>query len=450
MENTQLEGRLPARKKMGYAIGETANNFHAHIDMFFLLYFLTDIFGMAGGAVATLLLVVRLWDAINDPIMGYISDHTRTRWGSFRPYLLFMAVPFAIVKVLQYTTPAFSMSGKTVYMFIVYIIYSMIMTTVFVPYTAMLPSLTQNYRERSSIASLKTVVGMLGTLIVAVAFKPIAGLFPDEKTGFPMAVLFFVIVATVFYWITFVSTKERANTVKRERYSIKKMYQILLGNKQLMILCISNVFSMMINVIMAQTLVYYFKYNVGNEALYPIVMAVVMLSMVGGSAIVPFVAGKLGKRNAFIAGNIVSIIGGLLILLTPASSVVMFMICCALLAIGVAPTFVLVYSMAADCVEYGQWKHNVRADGLTFSILGFSTKLSSALGGALGGIILSISGYIPNVIQTSSALFGIKAQLSIVPVVLAIISMLIIRFYKIDGKLYSEIVNELEQRNAEA
>lgn len=447
MENTQSDGRLPVRIKMGYAVSETANNFHAHIDMFFLLYFLTDIFGMAGGAVATLLLVVRLFDAVNDPVMGFLSDHTRSRWGSFRPYLLFMALPFAIVKVFQYFTPGFSMEGKTIYMYVVYIVYSMIMTSIFVPYTAMLPSLTKNYRERSSIASVKTVVGMLGTLLVAVLFKPIAGLFPDEKTGFPMAVIVFVAIATIFYWITFASTRGRTNLVQRERYSIKKIYKVLLGNKQLLILCISNVFSMMINVIMAQTLVYYFKYNVGDETLYPVVMMVVMLSLAAGSAVVPLVAGKLGKRNTFMLGNIVSIIGGILIFLTPGTNVILFMIFCGILALGVAPTFVLVYSMAADCVEYGQWKHNIRAEGLTFSLLGFSTKLSSALGGAIGGIILAITGYIPNVLQTPTALLGIKSQLSLVPVVLAVISIIIIRFYKIDGKLYKDIIKELDERS---
>ncbi|MEX1307560.1 MAG: MFS transporter [Eubacteriales bacterium] len=447
MDMAQTNNKLQARKKMGYAISETANNFHAHIDMFFLLYFLTDVFGMTGGAVAALLLVVRLWDAINDPIMGYVSDHTRSRWGSFRPYLLFMALPFAVLKVLQYTTPAFSMAGKTVYMYVIYILYSMVMTSIFVPYTAMLPSLTKNYRERSSIASLKTVVGMLGTLIVAVLFQPIVGLFPDEKTGFQMAALIFVVIATIFYWITFASTREQTNIGKKEKYPIKKMYQMLLGNKPLLILCISNVFSTMVNVVMAQTLVYYFKYNVGNEGLYPIAMMVVMLSLVGGSMIVPLVASKLGKRNTFIAGNLVSIIGGILILFTPSANVILFMVSCGLLAIGVAPTLVLVYSMAADCVEYGHWKHNIRAEGLTFSFLGFSTKLSSAIGGAIGGIIFAITGYIPNVLQTPSALFGIKAQLSIVPIVLAMISMTIIRFYRIDGKLYKDIIDDLEQRN---
>ena len=448
MENTQQEGRLPFRKKLGYSVSETANNFHAHIDMFFLLYFLTDIFGMAGGAVATLLLVVRLFDAVNDPIMGYISDHTRTRWGSFRPYLLFMPLPFAIVKVMQYFTPGFSDGGKTIYIYIVYIVYSIIMTSIFVPYTAMLPSLTKNFKERSGIASMKTVVGMLGTLLVAVLFRPIANLFPDEKTGFPIAVLIFVTIATIFYWITFVSTKGKKSEVTKEKYSIKSIYKVLLGNKQLLILCISNVFSMMINVIMAQTLVYYFKYNVGNEALYPIVMMVVMLSLAGGSAVVPLVAAKLGKRNTFMLGNLISILGGILIFLIPSTNVMLFMIFCGVLALGVAPTFVLVYSMAADCVEYGQWKHNIRAEGLTFSLLGFSTKLSSALGGAIGGLILAITGYVPNVLQTQTALFGIKSQLSLVPVVLAIISIILIRFYKIDDKLYNNIITDLEQKDA--
>ncbi|MFP4442935.1 MAG: MFS transporter [Spirochaetia bacterium] len=259
----------------------------------------------------------------------------------------------------------------------------MVLTTVLVPQSVLLPALTQNYRERSNIAGLKTVIGMTGTMIVAIAVQPLVRLFPDERKGFQMTVLFFMIAATVIYWITFASAKERVSAHNKKRYPVKKIYKILLTNHQLLILCLANVFSMLINVIIVQTAVYYFKYNVGNEELYPLFMLAVMMSVIIGSIFVPAVAKKLGKRRTFILGNIITVIGGLFFYLSPVHNLILIMIFGGLMALGIAPTFVLVFSMAADCVEYGQWKSNIRAEGLTFSLIGFSIKLSGALGGTI-------------------------------------------------------------------
>ncbi len=436
--------RLSRRIKIGYSMGQAGINMMAQIISFYLLYFLTDVYGISAAAAATLLLVPKLWDAVNDPIMGYIADHTQTRWGRYRPYLLFMALPLGLSRVLLFTTPDLGDTGKLIYAYVVYIISGMAFTAVVIPQWALLPTMTQDFKERSNVAGYKVVIGMVAVLLIAIAVKPMVGMFGDEKTGFQMTAAVFSVLAVVMLWWDFAVTEERIRHKDREKYSIKSMFRIIGSNMPLVMLTISNTFSIMVKLVVITAAIYYSKYNMGNEKLYPLFTAVLMISLIIASAVTPAVANRVGKTRTYIWSNLFTITGCLLLYHASYDNTALILVSCCFAGVGVAPSFVLIWTMAADTVEYGEWKTGVRAEGLTYSLIGFSQKFAAGLSGAISGWMLSLTGYVPNVVQTPAALNGILWQMTVVPVIFASLSMLFIYFYNIDQDTYYEILEALD------
>jgi sugar (glycoside-pentoside-hexuronide) transporter len=447
---------MKTRNKLGYSLSESANNLHAHTDMFCLTYFLTDVFLLNPFFITLLLVIARTYDALVDPFIGFAMDHNRSRWGTYRPFLVVIAIPVAVVKVLTYTFPGFSETGNVIYLMSFMIIGSMLYTSISLTNAALIPVMTQDTKERNSLAGFKVVVGMITTLVIAVFWNPFyialsggaqAGI-EARRGGFQLMIIIFMAISVVFYFITFFNTRENIIRTEKDRYSIKLVYRMLRANKPLFFLCVSTLFAMMVKIIAVGAGIYYFQYYVKNTELYMFFSLVLMLSVVAGSVLTPMLANKIGKKNTYVRSNLFATIGCIMLFFAPPGNTVLIFVAASIMGLGVAPAFVLLFTMSADTVEYGELKTGIRAEGLITSIVQLFIKLAAALSGGIMSLILGITGYIPNAEQTPIALMGIKSMLSLLPLVFTVLALVFILFYKLDEKEYERVVKELSLRKA--
>jgi GPH family glycoside/pentoside/hexuronide:cation symporter len=226
--------RLSVKEKIGYSIGDTASNLIFQMYVLFLLYFYTDVFGITAKAAATMFLVARIWDAVNDPIMGYFADRTSSKWGKFRPYMLWAAIPLGVIAVLTFTTPDFDSAGKLIYAYFTYILLTMVYTIINVPYSALMAVLTPNSAERAIVSSFRFVAAFIGQFIVQYSVLRLVSIFADgnERAGWQGAVAVLALLAIILYLITFFSTKERVKPISEEKNPLlQDMKDLFITNK---------------------------------------------------------------------------------------------------------------------------------------------------------------------------------------------------------------------------
>jgi glycoside/pentoside/hexuronide:cation symporter, GPH family len=437
--------KVPQSTKMIYGLSCSANNLHIHFDTFFLTYFLTDVFGLSAAFIGVMYLFTRLFDAINDPIEGFIIDHTKTRWGRFRAYLLLVPIPFALIRVLLYSGLDLQGWTKSAFVLVLYVIGGSATSFIAIALNALLSTMTKNTQERNSLSGWYVSLGLVTTLIVSSATKPLVDLFPTEQMGFFTIVLIFSTIATLIYFLVFIKVRENYE-VKQNDYPLKQIFKMVVKNKPLLILCLSNLFAMAINVTVISAAIYYFKYLVGREDLYGLYMLTIMGMVVLSSALTPRLANRLGKKKVYAIANLISMVGALLIFFTPSQNLLFIFLFSGLLGIGSAPPFVLLFSMGADTVEYGEMVSGTRAAGLTMSMIGLTIKASGALAGAVVAFLLSATKYIPNAVQTPLALFGIRSQMTLVPFIFALLALVFIQLYKLDQKEHLRIIALIQQK----
>ena len=258
---------LTIREKIAYGLGDTASNIIFQTVMMFLLIFYTDVVGLSPALVGTLFLVVRLFDAITDPLMGAMADRTKTRWGQFRPYILWLAVPFGIISVMAFTTPDFSYNGKVVYAFATYTLLMIAYTAINIPYSALGGVLTAEPSERVSVQSYRFVLGMLGGLIVAASTLPLVEWFGegDKAKGYQLTMMAMSLLGVVLFLLCFSGTNERVSTPAEQKTSFFDDLRSLWKNDQWRILCLAGLFLLTGQVLRATLAIYYVKYVLNLE-----------------------------------------------------------------------------------------------------------------------------------------------------------------------------------------
>ncbi|HQV33033.1 MAG TPA: glycoside-pentoside-hexuronide (GPH):cation symporter, partial [Calditrichia bacterium] len=293
--------RLSLKEKIGYSFGDTASNLYFQVFILFLLYFYTDVFGIPAAAVGTMFLITRIWDAINDPIMGIIADRTETRWGKFRPYIIGFAVPFAIVGVLTFITPDFDLTGKLIYAYITYTLLMMLYTAVNVPYSSLMAVLTPNSMERTEISSFRFVGAFVGQLIVQYSTLRLVGYFGggNEADGWPWAMGILSGLACLLFAITFATTKERVKPPKSAPNSFNIDLKDLAGNFPWLLIAGATVFQLIFIVVRSSSIVYYFKYFVLDQ----------QFNLLGMQVDLPF---DTFASWFMISGSVATIIGAIL------------------------------------------------------------------------------------------------------------------------------------------
>ena len=440
--------KLPLRTKLLYSTGDLSTSAPLAILSFFQLYFLTDVAGLPPHYAAWAVGAGRVWDAINDPLMGYIADHTNTKRGRFRPYLLFGAVPLNLVLLACYFTPDLSETAKVVYAYVAYILHGMLFTAVGLPYSSISAVMTQDQQERAVISTYRMFFAVVVALsIVAVAVKPFVALFETEQQGFAVAAGIFAIVSTGLLWIAYGQAEERVQ-VPRETYGLRDVGRVLVKNRMLSVLAVAMFLNTGVWVVSNAAAVYYFKYVLENEAFMPTFFLFMIPANLTGVIVTPWLTKRFGKRDVFKLGSVVVLLLYSARFFVPGGALTAFVIVSMIGSAGQMMCSITQWGMLPDTVEYGHWATGVRTEGIPFALFSFMQKLGMAVAGAVAAYSLDWVGYIPNQQQTSAALLGINSLFNLIPAGFSLLCLLTLFLYGLDGKLYARILSELAERKA--
>lgn len=440
--------KLSLKEKIGYSLGDTASHFVWDMVGFWILIFYTDTYGISAAAAGTIMLIARFWDMASDPIMGIISDRTKTKWGKFRPYILWMALPYSVLAVLTFTTPDFGNTGKIIYAGVTYILLMTVFTAINLPYSSLGAVMTSDSYERAGLNSYRFIFAFIGQFIVSGTALSLALYFGkgDNAKGYQYTLILFSAISFILFMITFKTTKERVHPPKAQKESIKEDFRALFKNKPWVILFFVGIVSFIMFAMQNLSIAYYFKYYIGKEE------NVQLFNIIGTVALIvaiPFskpLAKRFGKRKVFLASSLISGFFFILLYLPGVSDIKMIYTFNILAKMAYAPAVPLLWTMLADTADYSEWKSGRRSTGLIFSAATFAQKAGWGIGGALAGWLLAIFKFVPNVEQTETAITGIKLMVSVFPGILYMSCAILLFFYNIDHKTCLIMQHDLEER----
>jgi GPH family glycoside/pentoside/hexuronide:cation symporter len=414
-----------------------------------MIYY-TDVAKINPVAIGTMFLVTRIWDAINDPIMGMIIDRTKTRWGKCRPYFLWMCIPLGIIMVLTYCVPNVSDTGKLIFAYITFTLLGMIYTAINIPVTAILPRLTSDPYQRTVFGTFRTTGALLGGMVVNVLTLPLIKNLGggDQVIGYRLTMIIYAVIAAALFLFAFFNTRE---VVGFERYmetqkkpSLLEGMKAVKGNAPWLIVLIIGIILQLTMAMRGAGTIYYCKYNLGNEAIVPVLGGMMILMLIP-LLLLPTLVKKFGKRNIVIFGSILNTIGYIIIWIGD-KSISLLIVGNIVGALGLGFGFGLAFVMIADTVDYGDWKNGVRAEGFLSAASSFGQKLGTGLGSATAAWILGLGGYIGGAeIQGEAALAAIKFNYVIAPIIGLIVIIVLMLFYKLD-KVMPQMMTDLKAR----
>lgn len=451
---------IALKEKIGYGFGDMASSMFWKIFGMYLLFFYTDVFGLAPAAVGTMFLITRIWDSFLDPVIGVIADRTESRWGKFRPYLLYVALPFGIIGVLTFTTPHLSPSGKLVYAYVTYTLMMMVYSAINVPYASLLGVMSPNPQDRTTLSSYRMFFAYLGSFIALMLIEPLVEFFSRHgsvQQSWQYSVAVIAAMCVVLFLACFALTKERVKPIHEEKHSLKEDLLDLCKNGPWWILLGAGIAALIFNSIRDGATIYYFKYYVLETSSFQIASLGVTVTwtslylMLGqasnmlGVALAAPVANHIGKKNTYILAMVIATVLSIAFYWFTPGQLVLIFVFQALISVCAGIIFPLLWSMYADIADYSELKCGRRATGLIFSSSSMSQKLGWTLGGALTGWLLGYFGFQANVVQTETAVVGIKMMLSFLPAIGTVLSIIFIAFYPLSEKKVKEITAELEE-----
>lgn len=441
--------RISVREKVGYSLGDAASHIVFDSSVAILAYFYTDIYGLPPAVMGTMFLLVRLLDAITDPIMGAIADATSTRWGRFRPWLLAICVPFAVSCVLVYSIPDFSESGKIVYAVAAYIFMTLMYTAINIPYCSLGAALTSDPRENLSLQSWRFAITPIGGALGTALILPLADfLYPgDRPTGIQVSMAIFGVIGCLMFVVCFLTTKERVQPIKEENLNIARDVKILFKNDQWLILSIYNFMMLVAVVLRGGAVVYYIGtvLNKGSDIISLFMLGGMFASMLGSILAKPF-GTRFCKIKFSFWINLLTAAIGILCFFVPAQYWIAILSIHIIMSIIQGGNGALQWSMITDANNYGEWKTRRRITGMNVAANIFVIKLGVAVGGAILGWILAAFGYATgNVTQSASAVQGVVLLFTIVPAIFYILTAFSIKFYGLTENRMNGVVDDLKQ-----
>ena len=441
-------------KRLAYGLGDFGNNFSWTFVGSFLTFFYTDVFGLSAGAVATLILVSRIWDAINDPIVGALADRTKTRWGRYRVWEFVAAPICAILIIVTYTAhPDWSEGAKTVYMYVSYCLLVLSYTCVNLPYGTMASAMTQNIVERGKLSTFRLTCALIAIQIINAVTNPLALKLGngDRGAGYQKVAIIYAIIFVIMHVICTTNSKEVLFAEKKTNVSFFKNFPAVAKNKYFIIAIIGQTI-WGFNVYGRGALgMYYFSYYENNAALFSTFSLFGMGSFLGASTF-PFFYSKLKNKGrvaalaAFAAGITMAPLG----FLQASTSPIPFYACTLVSSLCSGLFTTSVYAVVPDVAEYGEWKTGVRNDGFQYAFVSFGNKVGQAIGSAGGIAILGTLGYVAGQTQNESVLFALNFMWGILPPILWIVSGVLFMFYKIDQEFFNKMVSEIKARKGGA
>ena len=450
---------LKTREYIGYALGDTASNFFFQTFNIFLTYYYVDVWGIPATALLWMYPIIRLFDAFNDPVMGLIADRTKTRWGKFRPYLLWGAIPYGICGYLMFAGPNLGSTGKLVYAYITYALMLISYTVINVPYSSLLGVISPSSRTRTVASSFRFVGAFAGGFLISLFVRPLVKYLgaDNEMRGFQWTMAIFAVASVTMFWITFATTKERVKPPAGQKTNVIEELRELIYNWPWIMLLIASIFSTTFIALRSGSTVFYFKYVVGNVNTpiflgldrTTIFLSTGMLAQIAGTVLLSFIARRLDKK--YTAAGLCAVTGAcfLVFYFLPIEQ---FGLLVALNALGylcMGPTSALTWALYGDVADYGEWKFGRRSTGLVFSASLFSIKTGIMVGGFLLPLFLARFGYVKDIEQTPKALLGITLAFSIVPGIIALLKAGALLIYPLNQKRVDKIEQELAARRVD-
>jgi glucuronide carrier protein len=443
-------GRLRLSQYLGYAGGDVANNLTFSLASMFLLLYYTDVAGIAAGAAGTLLFVVRVWQAVTDIFAGQVVDKTTTRWGRFRPYLLFGGPPLMLLSVALFSVPGGLSDGAAVaYAYASYALFGLVYSLVNIPFGSLASAMTQLPQERAKLASARTLGAAGAIILLSVVVSPQITRSENLQRSLTITTLILAVVGIALYLVSFKTSRE---IVERDAapVSLKQSLGAIRHNRPLVLLCLSAVF-ILTGMFTLQTLQVYYARDVLGNADYQIVLTVVSTgAMFVVSPAIPKIVESFGKKRAYVVAGAVTVVGGVGVALSPPSVPTLAFVLFAVYGAGIAAVQNLIFALQADTVEYGEWETGVRTEGSNYAALSFCRKVGQGIGGGLAAFGIGVGGYVAGTAtQSEGAIDSIRYITGFGPALFVGIGAAVMLAYPLTEERFRDVVREIAFRRAE-
>ena len=481
-------------EKVGYSLGDGSANLIFQMMMMFQLFFYTDVFGIKATAAGMILLVARIFDAFVDPVVGILSDRTNSKWGKYRPWILWTALPFAVFFVLAFATPDLSERGKILYAGITYTLLMSIYSFNNTPYSSLGGVMTSDIKERTSISSIRFVTATIATFVVQGLTLPLVAKFGqgDVQKGWSWTIGLFAIVVVVLLLVTFFTTKERITPPANQQTSVKQDLKDILHNGPWRAMFVLTLFLFVTLAMWGSGMSYYFNYVVDKDALFAFLknfglvaeagqsygsfhgflnafgliahdntqvfavgfslfnMVGQIITLIGVIFLSQFLSGIFGKRNVFIICLALTALFTGLFFVVPTDNITNIFMLNILKSLAYAPTIPLLWAMMGDVADHSEWVNHRRATGFVFAGIVFALKAGLGVGGAICGGIIDSFGFVANTLQTNEAIHGIKLTASLIPAATFAIGVLALFFYPISKAMNEKVQADLTERRSKS
>lgn len=456
---------IKLQERIGYGFGDMASSMFWKLFGAYLMIFYTDVFGLPAAVVGTMFLVTRVWDSVFDPIVGIVADRTQTRWGKFRPYLLWLAVPFGLVGVLTFTTPAWPLTQRIVYAYATYSLMMMIYSAINVPYASLLGVMSSDPHERNVLSTFRMMFAYIGSFVALLLFMPMVNFFSvggtsagAQQQGWMLSVAVIAVLCALLFFGCFSLTRERVKPLREKQGTLREDVRDLLHNGPWWILLGAGVAALVFNSIRDGATVYYFKYFVSEQAygavtlfgvpfvLSGLYLAVGQAANIVGVILAAPVSNRIGKKYTYMGAMVAATALSIVFYWFSAEDLAWIFLFQVLISICAGSIFPLLWSMYADCADYSELKTGNRATGLIFSSSSMSQKFGWAIGTAVTGWLLGYFGFRANEVQEAGVIHGIRMFLSFLPAAGTLLSVFFIGFYPLGEKRMKSITAELEER----
>ncbi len=448
-QTLKTKNMASGKEVLGHALGGVGQNTIYALWSGFITAFYTDVFGMNPAVMATIFLIARIWDAINDPMMGMLADRSKSRFGRYRCWLLRMPAIVAAALVLNFTVPNFGTTGNIIYAAVTYIIMGMAFTSVDIPFWSLPAAMTSDPNERTKIFTTATLgtnlANTVANMMIPIMLVHFGG--TASKHAYFMTALILAAIGGTLYLVCFGMVREHVVPPTQD-FSFKLAMKSLFTNKPLLCIMITN---LVINLafIMKMSLNYYYTtYTLGNVKLMSIMSLTTLPSILLGTVAAPFITKRFGKKNSLIGLMVINLIISGIFWAVGYSNIPLVLLMGALQVLSVGAAFVVITSMTADTIEYGEWKTGQRNEGVITSTRTLITKAASALVGVAVAVVLTATGYVPNVVQSTSTMNAFHFVVSFLPGIVMMIGALPMFFYDLTEERHAEIMKELEERRS--
>ncbi len=477
-------------EKVGYSLGDGSANLVFQMMMMFQLFFYTDVFGIKATTAGMILLFARFFDAFVDPLVGILSDRTNTKWGKYRPWILWTAIPFAVFFILAFLTPDLSERGKIIYAGVTYTLLMSIYSFNNTPYSSLGGVMTSDIKERTNISSIRFVTATIATFVVQGLTLPLVNKFGqgDSSRGWTITISIFAAVSVILMVITFFSTKERITPSPKQKTSIKQDFIDITSSRPWKAMFVLTLFLFTTLAMWGSGMSYYFNYYVDKDALFNFLghfslvagsgeatgvihtvldafglvvydnsqvfavgfsffnMIGQIITLAGVILLSQFLSNIFGKRNVFIVLLALTALFTGLFFVIPADNITAMFILNILKSLAYAPTIPLLWAMMGDVADHSEWVNHRRATGFVFAGIVFALKAGLGLGGAICGGIIDSFGFVANTVQNQDSILGIRLTASLIPAITFFVGVVALFFYPISKKLNEKVQEDLNER----